>query len=144
MFPVTQELRIRRQLARRGAGVLHIVNQIDGILAACEDEGLRHGQSLTIRPSQRHPQFLGARGKHEGFLHRTPCRKMRRRGFAGSADETGLQQVQGIGRLTAQKSDRDVRRVLTQRILQEIGLIELAAFQIDHHVEHIGADMHRL
>ena len=86
MLPVTQELRIRSQLPRRGAGVLHIVNQVDGIPAARENESLGHGQSLTVGPSQRHAQFFGSRGKRERFLGCCPCSQMRRRGVAGNAD----------------------------------------------------------
>jgi hypothetical protein len=31
-----------------------------------------------------------------------------------------------------------------QRVLQEVGAVELAAFQVDGHIENVGNDMHRL
>ena len=63
---------------------------------------------------------------------------MRRRGFAGGAGEPALQQVQSRRRFAAQQPDRNIRRILAQRISSEIGLIEFAALQIDADIEHIG------
>ncbi len=68
MLPMQQELRIRRELTRRGAAVVDVVGEVDGIQAAREDEGLGDAQALTVRPRQGHTQFLGARAQHEGFL----------------------------------------------------------------------------
>ena len=42
-----------------------------------------------------------------------------------------------------EQPDRNVGSILAQRILQQIGLIQFAALQIDHDVEHVGRDMQR-
>ena len=68
---------------------------------------------------------------------------MRRRGFAGAADQAGLQQIQRVRRIAAQEPDRNIRRIFAQRIFQQIGLIELAALQIDGDIEHIGEHVQR-
>ena len=143
MFPVPQDLRVGQQMPWCGAGVLHIVNQVDRIRAACEHEGLGYGQSLTISPGQRYAHFLGACRQRERFLGRDPNRKMRGCRFAGGARQTGLQQVQRSRRFAAQEPDRNVRRILAQWVAQEIGLIKLAALQIDGDVEHVGGHMQR-
>src|ERR1700744_760875 len=86
VFPVTQELSVRRQLSRRSTVVLYIVFKSDAVLTALEDKGLDNGEALTVAPGERHAQFTSAPCERESFLFRGPCRQMRRRGFAGAAD----------------------------------------------------------
>ena len=102
MFPVTQKLRVRGELARRAAGILYVVDQVDGILPACEDKGLGDAESLAVGPGQRDAQLRGDVREYEGILCGSPSRQVGGRGFAGSAGEPGLQQIQGFRRLAAQ------------------------------------------
>ena len=119
MLPVAQDLRVRRQAARRRAAILHIVNQIDGIPAAPEHEGLGHGQPMAVRPRQRARASSRHRVEHEGLLRprsRSPdaSAPIRRRCRSGRfATGTASRAARGSSSLTG-----ILRRIFAQRIFQ--------------------------
>ena len=57
---MTQELRVGRELPRLGAAVVDVVDQIDGVRASLENEGLGHGQTFAIAPGERYAQLIDA------------------------------------------------------------------------------------
>ena len=136
-----QDLSVRGQVARRWAVVFHIVLKMDGVLAALENECLGDGEALAVRPGQGYAQLISARREDERRLIRLPQHLVRGRGFTRAAYQAALQQVTCGRRFVAQQPHGNIRCVLAQGVLQQVGAIEFAALEVDGDVQHVGGDM---
>ncbi len=139
---MAQQARVGRERAWRRAVVTHVIPQVDGIGAAFEGEGLGHHQTLAVGPGERHGELVGVRGQRIVAALGRPLGQMGGRVFPRRPRQARLQQVE-IRRVGVEQAHRHVRVVLVQRILQEVGAIELAAPQIDVEIEHIRGHVQR-
>ena len=118
MDPMPQELGVRGETPNRRAVVLHIVREIDRVRAAREGERLGDGETHAHRSrSAAHAACRFAGRHHIGRGGRFPNGEMCGRGFAGGADEPGLQHVQGVVTVAVFQTHRHIGCVLVQRIL---------------------------
>ena len=139
---MAHELQVRGGLPIAAGGVLHVVDDVEAVLARFEDVRLHHGDALPVRPRERHAEFFRA-GRQPVFGRwGREVREMRGFGTPIGDAQPGAHDAERriVGR---EQAHGRTARLLVFRILHEIGAQQVAALQAQIHVDHVGDDTHR-